>query len=111
VAREQKLPFIRRLFLTASHPAHWSRGNVTLLGDAAVGDALCFAEAVGRTDGAFTRAFQEYEAVCYHRTGRVRYHSDNVYHSREIEREVARQGWAAKTEQDVFESLAWLYNG
>jgi hypothetical protein len=58
------------------------------------GDALCLAEAVGRTGGAFTRAFQEYEAVCYHRTGRVRldprYHSDNVYHSREIEPEVVR---------------------
>lgn len=50
--------------------------------------------------------------MCYARSARVQlepgYHWDN-YHSSETEREDAREGCAARTERDVFEYLAWLY--
>jgi salicylate hydroxylase len=40
-----------------------------------------------------------------------RYLWDNFYHLGGIEREVARQVWAGRSEQEMFECLAWLYDG
>jgi 3-hydroxybenzoate 6-monooxygenase len=108
---------------------HWSRGRVTLLGDAAhptlqtlaqgacmaIEDAICLAELIDFSDGDFASAFREYEAARYLRTARVqfesRYHWENFYHLGGIEREVVRQTWGGRTEQDVFQCLAWLYDG
>ena len=108
---------------------HWSRGRVTLLGDAAhptlqtlaqgacmaIEDAVCLAELVDQADGDFVRAFRKYEAARYLRTARVqfesRYHWDNFYHVAGIEREVAREIWSKRSDRDMFECLAWLYDG
>jgi 2-polyprenyl-6-methoxyphenol hydroxylase-like FAD-dependent oxidoreductase len=108
---------------------HWSKGRVTLLGDGAhptlqtlaqgacmaIEDAVCLAELIGMADGDFDGAFKEYERARYLRTARVqfesRYHWDNWYHVGGIEREVARQVWSRKTEQQMFDCLAWLYDG
>jgi salicylate hydroxylase len=108
---------------------HWSRGRVTLLGDAAhptlqtlaqgacmaIEDAVCLAEFIGLSDGNLERAFHRYEQARYLRTARVQYESrylwDNFYHVGGIEREVARQTWSRRTEQDMFDCLAWLYDG
>jgi salicylate hydroxylase len=108
---------------------HWSQGRVTLLGDAAhptlqtlaqgacmaIEDAVCIAEFVDRSDGDFEQAFCRYEQARLLRTARVQYESrylwDNFYHVGGVEREVAREVWSRRTEQDMFDCLAWLYDG
>jgi 2-polyprenyl-6-methoxyphenol hydroxylase-like FAD-dependent oxidoreductase len=108
---------------------HWSRGRVTLLGDAAhptlqtlaqgacmaIEDAVCLAELVDINGGDFARAFRQYESARYLRTARVQFESrylwDNFYHVGGIEREVARNIWSGRTEDDMYDCLAWLYDG
>jgi 3-hydroxybenzoate 6-monooxygenase len=108
---------------------HWSRGRVTLLGDAAhptlqtlaqgacmaIEDAVCLAELIAQSDGDFAGAFRRYERARHLRTARVqfesRYHWDNFYHVGGIEREVAREIWSRRSEAEMFECLAWLYDG
>ena len=108
---------------------HWSQGLVTLLGDAAhptlqtlaqgacmaVEDAVCLAETIGRTGSDFEAAFREYERARYLRTARVqfesRYHWDNFYHVGGLEREVAREIWSGRSEDEMFDCLSWLYEG
>jgi 2-polyprenyl-6-methoxyphenol hydroxylase-like FAD-dependent oxidoreductase len=107
----------------------WSKGLVTLLGDAAhptlqtlaqgacmaIEDAVCLAEFAGLAQHDFEGAFRRYETARYLRTARVqlesRYHWDNFYHVGGIEREVARQIWSRRTEHEMFDCLAWLYDG
>jgi salicylate hydroxylase len=108
---------------------HWSKGRVTLLGDAAhptlqslaqgacmaVEDAVTLAECIEQVDGDFETAFRAYESARYLRTARVQYESrylwDNFYHVGGIEREVMRQLASARTEDDMFNCVAWLYDG
>ena len=108
---------------------HWSHGRVTLVGDAAhptlqslaqgacmaIEDAVCLAETIEQADGDFAKAFRAYESARYLRTARVQYESrylwDNFYHVEGIEREVMRQMASARSEQDVFDCVAWLYDG
>ena len=102
---------------------------MTLLGDAAhptlqtlaqgacmaIEDSVCLAELMDLNDEDYDRAFRQYESARYLRTARVqfesRYHWENFYHLGGIEREVARQAWAGRTEQDAYQCLAWLYDG
>jgi salicylate hydroxylase len=108
---------------------HWSKGRVTLLGDAAhptlqtlaqgacmaIEDAVCLAELVEQGGDDFAGAFHRYERARYLRTARVqfesRYHWDNFYHVGGVEREVAREIWSKRSEQEMFDCLAWLYDG
>jgi 2-polyprenyl-6-methoxyphenol hydroxylase-like FAD-dependent oxidoreductase len=108
---------------------HWSKGRVTLLGDAAhptlqtlaqgacmaIEDAVCLAEFAASAGGDFESAFRRYEAARYIRTARVQFESrylwDNLYHVGGIEREVARQIWSRRTEDEMFDCLAWIYDG
>ena len=108
---------------------HWSKGRATLLGDAAhptlqtlaqgacmaIEDAVCLAELMEQASGDFAGAFRRYESARYLRTARVqfesRYHWDNFYHVGGIEREVAREIWSRRSEQEMFDCLAWLYDG
>ncbi|MFN3350938.1 FAD-dependent monooxygenase [Pseudorhodoplanes sp.] len=109
---------------------HWSRGRVTLLGDAAhptlqslaqgacmaIEDAVCLAGLLDDLSGdAVESAFRQYVDARYLRTARVQYESrylwDNVYHVGGIEREVMRQVWENKSEQEMFDCVAWLYDG
>ena len=66
-------------------------------------------------DGDFAQAFRDYERARYLRTARVQYESrylwDNFYHVEGIEREVMRQSASARSEQDAFDCVAWLYDG
>jgi salicylate hydroxylase len=109
---------------------HWSRGRVTLLGDAAhptlqslaqgacmaIEDAVCLAELFDGTSGhQVEAAFKQYVNARYLRTARVQYESryywDNWYHVGGLEREVMREIWQKKGEQDMFDCVAWLYDG
>jgi salicylate hydroxylase len=40
-----------------------------------------------------------------------RYHWDNFYHVGGLEREVARAIWSGRGEDEMFDCLAWLYDG
>jgi salicylate hydroxylase len=81
----------------------------------AIEDAVCLAELIDLADGDFARAFRQYEAARYLRTARVQFESrylwDNFYHVGGIERDVARAAWSGRSEQQMFECLAWLYDG
>jgi 2-polyprenyl-6-methoxyphenol hydroxylase-like FAD-dependent oxidoreductase len=107
----------------------WSSGRVTLLGDAAhptlqslaqgacmaIEDAVCLAELLDGTAGnQVEAAFKRYVDARYLRTARVQYESrylwDNWYHVGGIEREVMRETWEQKNEQDMFDCVAWLYD-
>jgi salicylate hydroxylase len=109
---------------------HWSKGRVTLLGDAAhptlqslaqgacmaIEDAVCLAALLDGTAGnQVEAAFKRYVDARYLRTARVQYESrylwDNWYHVGGIEREVMRETWEQKNEQDMFDCVAWLYDG
>jgi salicylate hydroxylase len=109
---------------------HWSRGCVTLLGDAAhptlqslaqgacmaIEDAACLAELMDGTAGdRIETAFQLYAQARYLRTARVQFESrhlwDNFYHLGGIEREVVREAWSTRGDQEMFDCLAWLYDG
>jgi salicylate hydroxylase len=120
----------RRWVISDRDPVrHWSKGRVTLVGDAAhptlqslaqgacmaIEDAVCLAEMIELADGEFAEAFRRYQHARYLRTARVQYESrylwDNFYHVEGIEREVMRQYASARSEQDVFNCVAWLYDG
>ena len=120
----------RRWVISDRDPTRrWSKGRLTLLGDAAhptlqtlaqgacmaIEDAVCLAELIDLADGDFEHAFRQYESARYLRTARVQFESrylwDNFYHVGGVEREVARETWSARTEQDMFRCLAWLYDG
>ena len=110
----------------------WSRGRVTLLGDAAhptlqymaqganmaIEDAVvlaAYAELSGRD---WAKAFRWYQDARYLRTARVqitsRYYGD-IYHAAGVVRELRNQFLAPKPGTDPenpgFEGMAWLYDG
>jgi salicylate hydroxylase len=105
----------------------WSKGRVTLLGDAAhptlqslaqgacmaIEDSVCLAEFVDRAGGNFVEAFRQYQRLRNARTARVQFESRalwDIYHASGTAREARRQSFA-KSAQDMFECLAWLYDG
>jgi salicylate hydroxylase len=107
---------------------HWHKGRVTLVGDAAhptlqsmaqgacmaIEDGVCLAALIDIADGDFERAFAQYEAERYVRTARLQLESRymwGIYHAEDIARDVMRQTFAERTEEDIFRCLAWLYDG
>jgi 2-polyprenyl-6-methoxyphenol hydroxylase-like FAD-dependent oxidoreductase len=105
----------------------WSKGRVTLLGDAAhpslqslaqgacmaIEDSVCLAELLDRTVGNFEGAFRQYQRERNARTARVQLESRalwELYHAAADAREARRQS-IAKSERDMFECIAWLYDG
>jgi 2-polyprenyl-6-methoxyphenol hydroxylase-like FAD-dependent oxidoreductase len=107
---------------------HWHKGRVTLVGDAAhptlqslaqgacmaIEDGVCLATLIGLADGDFERAFAQYESERYVRTARLQLESRymwGIYHAEDIARDVMRQTFADRTEEDIFRCLAWLYDG
>jgi 2-polyprenyl-6-methoxyphenol hydroxylase-like FAD-dependent oxidoreductase len=107
---------------------HWSRGCVTILGDAAhpalqtfaqgacmaIEDAVCLAELVEQTGGDCASAFRLYEAARCVRTARVALEGRQLwegYHAEGIARDVWLATFSGRSERDVCECLAWLYDG
>jgi salicylate hydroxylase len=103
----------------------WSRGLVTLLGDAAhpmlqymaqgaamaIEDSVVLAEKLKATGGDFARAALEYQEERYLRTARLqltsRFAGDYVYHPHGPAAEVRNQMLRKLSP----ESMAWLYDG
>jgi 2-polyprenyl-6-methoxyphenol hydroxylase-like FAD-dependent oxidoreductase len=110
----------------------WSRGRVTLLGDAAhptlqymaqganmaIEDAVVLAAFIELSGRDFAKAFRWYQDERYLRTARVqitsRYYGD-IYHAAGVVRELRNQFLAPKPGSDPdnpsFEGVAWLYDG
>ena len=107
---------------------HWSKGRMTLLGDAAhpmlqylaqgasmaIEDAVVLGAAIERAKGDFTQAFRLYEDARYLRTGRVqitaRLYGD-IYHASGVARVLRNRLFQSGTEQAGFLGLSWLYRG
>jgi salicylate hydroxylase len=107
---------------------NWSKGRVTLLGDAAhpmlqylaqgacmaTEDAVVLAEKAAATPNDLPAAFKAYEQERYLRTGRVqimaRVYGD-FYHARGVTAELRDLALAGRTPQQSYEGIAWLYDG
>ena len=106
----------------------WSSGRVTLLGDAAhpalqtfaqgacmaIEDAACLAAAIEATGGEYETAFANYQAARSLRTARVQLEGRRLwqgYHAEGIARDVWLQTFAGRSEREVCDCLAWLYDG
>lgn len=106
----------------------WSRGRVTLLGDAAhpmlqylaqgagqaIEDSVVLGEALRHAGGDFERAFQLYPQARYLRTGRVqltaRFYGD-IYHASGVTRELRNRMFQGGQESAGFAGLKWMYEG
>jgi len=107
---------------------NWSKGRVTLLGDAAhpmlqylaqgagqaIEDAVVLGEALRFTHGNVEQAFQQYQQARYLRTGRVqltaRFYGD-IYHASGVQRELRNQLFQSGRESAGFAGLKWMYDG
>jgi 3-hydroxybenzoate 6-monooxygenase len=106
----------------------WHKGRAVLLGDAAhptlqslaqgacmaIEDGLCLAELMHAADGDCEAAFRRYAAARHVRTARVTLESRylwEVYHADGVARDVYWQMLGERSERDVFQCLAWLYEG
>ena len=117
-----------RMWVLCDRPPvkNWSRGRVTLLGDAAhpmlqylaqgacmaIEDAVCLANKVEDVRGDFAAAFQAYQAARYLRTGRVQIMSrvyGEFYHASNVARELRNLMLSARTPEQAFEAMEWLY--
>ncbi|HWP10616.1 MAG TPA: 3-hydroxybenzoate 6-monooxygenase [Ramlibacter sp.] len=107
---------------------NWSKGRVTLLGDAAhpmlqylaqgagqaIEDAVVLGEALRSAHGEVAPAFQKYQQARYLRTGRVqltaRFYGD-IYHAAGVQRELRNQLFQGGKESAGFAGLKWMYEG
>jgi salicylate hydroxylase len=106
----------------------WSKGNVTLLGDAAhpmlqylaqgacmaTEDAYWLAEKVAERPGDLPAAFRAYQEQRYLRTGRVQLMArvyGEFYHARGVTAELRDQMLGSRTPQDAYDGIEWLYGG
>jgi 3-hydroxybenzoate 6-monooxygenase len=104
----------------------WSKGRMTLIGDAAhpmlqylaqgacmaVEDAICLANCVESAQGDYAAAFQTYQAARYLRTGRVQIMArvyGEFYHASGVARELRNMMLSARTPEQSFEAMEWLY--
>jgi 3-hydroxybenzoate 6-monooxygenase len=104
----------------------WSRGRMTLLGDAAhpmlqylaqgacqaIEDAVCLADSVEEAGGDFAAAFQAYQAARYLRTARTQVMArvyGEVFHATGVVRELRNNMLGGRTQTDSLDSMEWLY--
>ncbi len=119
----------RRWIIADRDPVrHWSKGGVTLLGDAAhpvlqsfaqgacmaIEDGVVIAEMIEQAEGDMARAFEHYQRVRLLRTARLALESRAIwtfYHAEGIARDVRNDTCAKWRDDDLFRCLAWLYDG
>ncbi|MEM7429964.1 MAG: 3-hydroxybenzoate 6-monooxygenase [Pseudomonadota bacterium] len=107
---------------------NWSKGRVTLLGDAAhpmlqylaqgacmaTEDAVCLAGKVAEHGDDLEAAFQAYQAARYLRTGRVqltaRLYGD-IYHAQGVTAELRAMMLSNRTPEQAYQGMSWLYDG
>jgi salicylate hydroxylase len=106
----------------------WSKGRVTLLGDAAhpmlqylaqgacqaTEDAVWLAEKVAEQPDNLPAAFQAYQQQRYLRTGRVQIMArvyGEFFHARGVTAELRDAMLGARTPDQAYEAIDWLYGG
>ena len=106
----------------------WTKGRVTLLGDAAhpmlqylaqgacmaTEDAVALAEKAGETPDDLPAAFRAYQQQRYLRTARVQIMArvyGEFYHARGPAAELRNQMLGGRNTEDAYEGIAWLYGG
>jgi salicylate hydroxylase len=117
-----------RMWVLCDRPPikEWSKGRITLLGDAAhpmlqylaqganmsIEDAVCLANEIERAQGDYAAAFRAYPQKRYLRTGRVQIMSriyGEFYHASGVARELRNGMLAARSPQDAMAGMEWLY--
>jgi 2-polyprenyl-6-methoxyphenol hydroxylase-like FAD-dependent oxidoreductase len=117
-----------RMWVLCDRPPikEWSRGRMTLLGDAAhpmlqylaqgacmsIEDAVCLANKVVAKNGDYAAAFQAYQQARYLRTGRVQIMArvyGEFYHAGGVAKELRNMMLGARTPQDAMAGMEWLY--
>jgi 3-hydroxybenzoate 6-monooxygenase len=117
-----------RMWVLCDRPPikEWSRGRITLLGDAAhpmlqylaqganmaIEDAVCLAGKVAELDGDYASAFRAYQQTRYLRTARVQIMArlyGEVFHAGGVAKELRNLMLGARTNEDHFAGVEWLY--
>ena len=120
----------RRWVLADRDPIdNWTDQNVTLLGDAAhpthqyfaqgacmaMEDAVCMADSLDGCKGDFHNAFLAYQSARMTRAYRVvltsREIGKHMYHPSGMHRKVRNEIMAAKSADDWYDTVQWLYGG
>ena len=104
----------------------WSKGRVTLIGDAAhpmlqylaagagmaMEDSVCLADLMEQHDGDIERVFADYPAKRYLRTGRVqltaRFYGD-IYHAEGVTAELRNMMLGGRDPSGAYTGVEWLY--
>ena len=118
----------RRWMLRFREPVeNWSRGPVTLLGDAAhlmlqyfaqgaamaMEDAIALAAAADAADGDFAAAFQRYQALRLVRASRVQISSRMLgllYHADGVSRLVRNDIYRGRPAERYYDALDWIFS-
>jgi 3-hydroxybenzoate 6-monooxygenase len=117
-----------RMWVLCDRPPikEWSRGRVTLLGDAAhpmlqylaqgaamaVEDAVCLADQAVAAAGDYAAAFRAYQQARYLRTGRVQIMArvyGEFYHAGGVAKELRNMMLGARTPEDAMAGMEWIY--
>jgi 2-polyprenyl-6-methoxyphenol hydroxylase-like FAD-dependent oxidoreductase len=106
----------------------WSKGRVTLLGDAAhpmlqylaqgacmaIEDAVCLADKMEHAKGDFAAAFLAYQQARYVRTARVQLTArlyGEAYHAAGATRDLRNAVLSGRSQAQGMDSMGWLYDG
>ena len=117
-----------RMWVLCDRPPikEWSRGRITLLGDAAhpmlqylaqganmaIEDAVCLAAKAVARRGDYASAFRDYQAARYLRTGRVQIMArvyGEFFHAGGVAKELRNMMLGARTTEDHLAGVEWLY--
>jgi salicylate hydroxylase len=107
---------------------NWTKGRVTLLGDAAhpmlqyfaqgacmaMEDGVCLADKVAAHQGDMAAAFLDYQKARLVRTARVQWGSrmlGELYHAKGPYRLIRNEVFGKRTPEQLYDGLAWLYGG
>ncbi|ERJ37698.1 MULTISPECIES: 3-hydroxybenzoate 6-monooxygenase [Burkholderia] len=106
---------------------NWSKGNVTLLGDAAhpmlqymaqgacmaMEDAVVLADEIAHANDDLATAFVRYQERRYLRTGKVQMSArlyGEFYHANGVNRELRNQFLQSRSLDQTLDGMAWLYD-
>jgi salicylate hydroxylase len=117
-----------RMWVLCDRPPinEWSRGCITLLGDAAhpmlqylaqgacmaIEDAVCLADQAVAANGDYAKAFRAYQAARYLRTGRVQIMArvyGEFYHAGGVAKELRNIMLGSRTPDEAMAGMEWLY--
>ncbi len=79
----------------------------------AIEDAIVFTDCIEASGDDYAAAFNAFESKRLKRTARVQLESRHLwfqlYHTGGVETDVRNEAWRARTDEDVWRCLDWLY--